>query len=88
MEPFSSPDPEAVELFGQIPQVNIPRAFFPFCIVWTPLPILTWFCPPIGHLGISTSDGLIHDFAGAFYINVRCFKMNKKTKIAIKRVDP
>lgn len=24
------------------------RSRYPFCIVWTPLPIITWFLPPIG----------------------------------------
>ena len=24
---------------------------FPFCIVWTPLPCLSWICPIIGHVG-------------------------------------
>jgi hypothetical protein len=34
------------------------------CIVWTPLPCLTWLFPPIGHLGITETSGLIHDFVG------------------------
>lgn len=24
------------------------RSRYPYCIVWTPLPIITWFLPPIG----------------------------------------
>jgi hypothetical protein len=27
---------------------------YPLCIVWSPLPILTWFIPFIGHVGIAT----------------------------------
>eukprot|EP01122_Echinamoeba_exundans_P017440 TRINITY_DN9211_c0_g1_i1.p1 TRINITY_DN9211_c0_g1~~TRINITY_DN9211_c0_g1_i1.p1 ORF type:complete len:200 (+),score=29.65 TRINITY_DN9211_c0_g1_i1:22-621(+) len=42
---------------------------FPLCIVWTPLPLLTWFIPIIGHLGIVTSSGEINDFAGPYYVN-------------------
>lgn len=30
---------------------------FPFCIVWSPLPVITWFLPFIGHLGIADSQG-------------------------------
>ncbi|KAE9067315.1 hypothetical protein PF010_g27509, partial [Phytophthora fragariae] len=30
---------------------------FPFCIVWSPIPILTWFLPFIGHLGLADSKG-------------------------------
>jgi Protein of unknown function (DUF778) len=27
---------------------------FPYCIVWTPLPVISWFLPFIGHAGICT----------------------------------
>lgn len=43
---------------------------FPLCIVWMPLPVLTWLIPFVGHVGIATSDGTIHDFVGSHYINV------------------
>lgn len=39
------------------------------CVVWCPLPLLTWMVPFIGHLGITDSKGIIHDFAGPYYIN-------------------
>ncbi|CAD5210321.1 unnamed protein product [Bursaphelenchus okinawaensis] len=41
---------------------------FPFCIVWTPLPIISWFIPIIGHMGIANSRGIIRDFAGSYYV--------------------
>ena len=28
------------------------KQLFPFCIVWTILPCITWFIPLIGHVGI------------------------------------
>lgn len=31
---------------------NILLDFFPLCIVWSPIPCLTWLVPVIGHLGI------------------------------------
>lgn len=37
---------------------------FPFCIVWTPLSIITILFPLIGHTGICTSDGIIYDYGG------------------------
>lgn len=37
---------------------------YPFCLVWTPIPLLTWLFPFVGHLGIATSNGVIRDFAG------------------------
>lgn len=39
---------------------------YPFCIVWTPIPLITWLLPFVGHMGIATSGGLIRDFAGKF----------------------
>lgn len=43
---------------------------YPMCIVWTPIPCLTWIFPFIGHIGITDSNGLIYDFAGDCHINV------------------
>ncbi len=42
---------------------------FPFCIVWTPLPLITWLFPFIGHMGIAYSTGVIRDFAGPYYVS-------------------
>jgi hypothetical protein len=43
---------------------------FPFCIVWTPLPLISWIFPFIGHTGIAMSDGIIHDFSGPYTITI------------------
>ena len=53
---------------------------FPYCIVWTPIPFLTYIIPSIGHTGIGTSSGVIHDFAGSFFISVDDFSFGKPTK--------
>ncbi|GMT15304.1 hypothetical protein PFISCL1PPCAC_6601 [Pristionchus fissidentatus] len=42
---------------------------YPFCIVWTPIPCITWFLPFVGHMGIATSRGIIRDFAGSYYVS-------------------
>uniref|UniRef100_A0A671KET9 Transmembrane protein 222a n=1 Tax=Sinocyclocheilus anshuiensis TaxID=1608454 RepID=A0A671KET9_9TELE len=42
---------------------------YPHCIVWTPIPVLTWFLPFIGHMGICTSAGVIRDFAGPYFVS-------------------
>jgi hypothetical protein len=36
------------------PQIDIKQNIYPYCIVWTPLPVLSWFFPFIGHTGICT----------------------------------
>ena len=42
---------------------------YPYCIVWSPLPPITWLIPFIGHTGIADSNGVIYDFAGPYTIN-------------------
>lgn len=42
----------------------------PYCIVWTPLPPITWLLPFIGHMGICDSRGAVYDFAGPYSIGV------------------
>ncbi|XP_020299863.1 transmembrane protein 222 [Pseudomyrmex gracilis] len=56
------------------------RQRFPFCIVWTPLPILTYIMPFIGHMGIATSVGVIRDFAGPFHVSEDNMAFGKPTK--------
>lgn len=34
------------------------------CVVWTPIPLLSWVCPAIGHVGICDSRGVVRDFQG------------------------
>lgn len=43
----------------QLPEVDATKNRFPFCIVWSPIPVITWLLPFIGHLGIATSDGCV-----------------------------
>lgn len=49
--------------------INRNRNRYPYCIVWTPIPMLTWFFPFIGHMGICYSSGVIRDFAGPYYVS-------------------
>lgn len=37
---------------------------------WTPIPIVTWLVPFIGHMGVCTSEGVILDFAGPYFVSV------------------
>ncbi|XP_063975226.1 transmembrane protein 222 [Diachasmimorpha longicaudata] len=50
-------------------QIDVSRKRYPFCIVWTPIPILTYFLPVIGHMGIATSIGIIRDFDGPYHVS-------------------
>ncbi|XP_011874056.1 PREDICTED: transmembrane protein 222 isoform X3 [Vollenhovia emeryi] len=60
--------------------IHAERQRFPFCIVWTPLPILTYILPFIGHMGIATSTGVIRDFAGPYYVSEDNMAFGKPTK--------
>ncbi|EER01271.1 conserved hypothetical protein, partial [Perkinsus marinus ATCC 50983] len=51
-------------------EIDISRDRFPYCIVWTQLPVLSWLLPFIGHVGICDSGGKVHDFAGPYYVSV------------------
>ena len=56
--------------------IDYEKSRFPFAIVWSPLPPLTWLLPFIGHMGICDSRGVIHDFAGPYTIgHVRGYKL-------------
>lgn len=46
---------------------------FPCCLVWTPLPVVSWLAPFIGHVGICQEDGVILDFSGSNFVNVDSF---------------
>lgn len=50
-------------------RINKNRNRYPYCIVWTPIPMLTWIFPFIGHMGICYSSGVIRDFAGPYYVS-------------------
>lgn len=54
-------------------EVDPKKARFPCCIVWTPLPIVSWLAPYIGHVGICREDGAVLDFAGSNFVSVDNF---------------
>ncbi|KAL0268390.1 UNVERIFIED_CONTAM: hypothetical protein PYX00_010352 [Menopon gallinae] len=61
-------------------RVNHEAKRYPFCIVWTPIPFLTWLFPFIGHMGIGTSIGIIRDFAGPYFVSTDNMAFGKPTK--------
>ena len=56
---------------------------YPYCIVWTILPCVSWFMPSIGHVGICNSQGIIHDFAGPHYVSIDDMAFGNPTKFVI-----
>ncbi|XP_019421224.1 PREDICTED: protein RTE1-HOMOLOG-like [Lupinus angustifolius] len=82
MEPDS--DPEKLEMmegsFSQTMQIDPKRARYPCSIVWSPLPVISWFIPFIGHIGICREDGVILDFAGPNFVCVDNFAFGAATR--------
>ncbi|KAI5061117.1 hypothetical protein GOP47_0023622 [Adiantum capillus-veneris] len=67
-------------------ETNLPidpsMAQFPHCIVWTPLPVISWLAPYVGHMGICREDGVILDFAGPYFVNVDNFAFGATVRYA------
>ncbi|XP_064642490.1 transmembrane protein 222-like [Lineus longissimus] len=61
-------------------KVDASKSRFPHCVVWTPIPMLTWLFPFIGHMGIATTSGVIRDFAGPYYVSEDCMAFGNPTK--------
>ncbi|CEG46471.1 Uncharacterized conserved protein [Plasmopara halstedii] len=61
---------------------------FSCCIMWSPIPVLTWFLPFIGHMGITDSKGVIFDFAGPYTIGRDDFAFGAATRYLQCRVEP
>jgi hypothetical protein len=51
---------------NKTPTIDHATQRYPYCVVWTPLPVISWLLPFIGHTGIADSRGCIYDFAGFF----------------------
>lgn len=77
----SDTDPDHTMMIEQNVPLNIPidpsRARFPCSIVWTPLPVVSWLLPFVGHTGICREDGVILDFAGPNFVCVDNFTFGK-----------
>lgn len=54
-------------------EIDPKKAKFPCCLVWTPLPVVSWLAPFIGHVGICREDGVVIDFSGSSLISVDNF---------------
>ncbi|OVA08447.1 Protein of unknown function DUF778 [Macleaya cordata] len=68
-----SSDQSMLHELWPLDEVDPKKARFPCCLVWTPLPVVSWLAPFIGHVGICREDGTIFDFAGSNFVNVDDF---------------
>jgi hypothetical protein len=78
-------------------EIDPKRGRFPCCIVWTPLPVVSWLAPYIGHVGICQEDGSVLDFAGSNLVSMdnfaygsvaRYLQLDRKKVYLIKHTCP
>ncbi|BBN00529.1 transmembrane protein 222 [Marchantia polymorpha subsp. ruderalis] len=70
-----------------MPPVDASKSRFPYCVVWTPLPVVAWLAPFVGHVGICREDGVILDFAGPFFVNVDNFAFGSTARYVRLDID-
>lgn len=75
----SSPTSSTSSSPSMVP-IDYDASRFPCCLVWTPIPVLTWFFPMIGHLGIGMSNGVIRDFAGPYFVSEDNFAFGRPAR--------
>ncbi|KAI9905333.1 hypothetical protein PsorP6_014295 [Peronosclerospora sorghi] len=88
LAPMSSGDSKVAPGSRGAATIDIAAHRFPFCLVWSPIPILTWVFPFIGHLGIADSHGVIFDFAGPYTIGRNQFAFGAPTRYVQCHVRP
>ena len=76
---------ELIDVADKMFQVRPQQKRFPLCITWTCLPLITQMIPCIGHTGIGDSKGVIHDFAGPYYVSLDDFAFGETHKYVVLR---
>ncbi|CAH1774575.1 unnamed protein product [Owenia fusiformis] len=79
LEEGSREMPQDIPLY-RAHRIDHDKSRYPHCIVWCPIPLLTWIFPFIGHMGIGTTSGVIRDFAGPYYVSEDCMAFGIPTR--------
>ncbi|ELP91384.1 hypothetical protein EIN_154510 [Entamoeba invadens IP1] len=45
------------------PEIDLDTEFYPCCITWTTIPVISWFLPFIGHPAVCDTKGIHHDYS-------------------------
>ena len=80
-------DKETLSQKGKNYKIDKQNNRYPFCIVWTPIPCISWLIPSIGHTGICDSNGVIHDFSGSYYVSIDDMAFGNPTKYLILQLS-
>lgn len=73
LEPGNEIEDSSSSTLWPLEPIDLKRLKFPCCLVWTPLPVVSWLVPYIGHIGICREDGTVLDFFGSNLVNVDDF---------------
>ena len=73
-------------------QIDKQKKVYKCCVLWSTIPLLSWFVPFIGHAAISDSKGTIYDFQGSYSIGEHkhntCFgKVRKCVKLNVLNTE-
>jgi hypothetical protein len=60
--------------------IDVEKERYPHCVVWTPLPLVTALIPFVGHTGVGSTEGVIHDFSKSYTLNVDDLAFGTPTK--------
>ncbi|PSN33610.1 hypothetical protein C0J52_16498 [Blattella germanica] len=86
MDPVQDTSVKEIEDISAIPQqppsmaIDHINDYYPFCIVWSSIPVITWMFPFFGHVGIGTSEGIIRDFACSKHVCENSFAYGSPVK--------
>ena len=64
------------------PIIDPPNKRYPYCLVWSPIKIFSWFVPIIGHAGICNSEGIIYEF-GPEHVKIEELPFGPPTKYVL-----
>lgn len=64
--------------------MDVDRGRYPYAIVWTPIPLITWLLPFVGHMGICDSRGVVYDFAGPYTIGIDDLAFGAATRYVLR----
>ncbi|KAL7713397.1 Transmembrane protein [Entamoeba marina] len=49
--------------------INSDSEYYPCCLTWTSIPVISWFFPFIGHTSITDMNGIHHDYSFPYIIH-------------------
>jgi len=71
----------------EVYEIDHKRNRYPVCVVWTPIPFLSWLFPFVGHMGIAYTNGVVRDFSGPYSVSEDDMAFGKTTRFLQMQLD-